>query len=223
MLMVSLPIGIFGGTFNPVHHGHLRSALDICEHLQLQEILMMPTFMSPHKMHSHQGHDIEYVSNNAHRLSMLRAATKHCEKLSVSEFELNDAQVSYTVNTIAHFRTKFPNTPLCFLMGMDSFVNFTRWHRWQDILVECHLVVSQRPGYDINENDEINTLLATHQTSDISDLHESLGGSIYFHHAHPLSISSSSIRQLVQTQKSITYLTPPSVENYIIKHALYRP
>jgi len=220
--MLTQPIGIFGGTFNPVHHGHLRSALDICEHLNLQEVLMMPTFMSPHKLVELKNND-EYVNNNEHRLAMLRAATDDCNQLNVSDFEFNRDQVSYTANTIAHFRAQWPDTPLCFLMGMDSFVNFTQWHHWQDILNQCHLVVSHRPGYVIDSSDNINVLLNKHQTTSVSTLHNTLGGSIFLHCAHPLSISSSSIRQLVQTQKSITYLTPTSVENYIIKHGLYCP
>jgi nicotinate-nucleotide adenylyltransferase len=220
--MMSPPIGIFGGTFNPVHHGHLRSALDICQHLNLQEIQLMPTFMSPHKLVTQQNTTIDDI-NGEHRLAMLSAATDYCPTLTVSDYELKRADISYTVDTIEYYRQQFPKSPLCFLMGMDSFVNFTRWHRWQDILNQCHLVVSDRPGYAINDNADIKTLLAKHQTMSIADLHTSLSGSIYLHQAHPLAISSSAIRHLVKTHQPITYLTPPCVENYINEHKLYRP
>jgi nicotinate-nucleotide adenylyltransferase len=220
--MTPPPIGIFGGTFNPVHHGHLRSALDICQHLNLQEIQLMPTFMSPHKLVT-QAKTISHDISSDHRLAMLNAATDYCPTLSVSDYEVKRAHISYTVETIEYFRQKFPASPLCFLMGMDSFVNFTRWHRWQDILNQCHLVVSDRPGYAIGDSSDINALLLKHQTTSITDLHASLGGAIYLHHAHPLAISSSAIRHLVETHQPVTYLTPPCVEDYINEHQLYRP
>lgn len=220
--MLLPPIGIFGGTFNPVHHGHLRSALDIGQHINLQEVLLMPTFMSPHKLINPQHDQISHDKNSQHRLAMLNAATSYCPGLNVSDYELKRAQVSYTINTVEHFRQQFPDSPLCFLMGMDSFAHFTSWHRWQDIIKQCHIVVSHRPGYTIDAQSEISALLAKYQTTSVSRLHASLGGTIYVHHENPLAISSSIIRRLIQTHQPITYLTPTCVEDYINQHQLYR-
>ena len=139
----------------------------------------MPTYMSPHKTSG----DID----TTHRLSMLKLATEHCTALQCSDFEIERQQVSYTVDTIEHFRAKYPQTPLCFLMGMDSFINFTSWHRWQDILKQCHLVVSHRPGYSIENQSDASNLLKAHQTSSIEQLHNTPSGLIYMHDAHPVA------------------------------------
>lgn len=211
--MLKAPVGIFGGTFNPVHHGHLRSALDIGNVLSLDSVVLMPTFMSPHKT--------QQTIDKQHRLAMLEAATANAPLLTVSDFEISNPEVSYTINTIEHLRTENPSTPLCFLMGMDSFLQFTTWHRWQDILKHCHLVVAQRPGYAIKDDSPTSILLSTHITSHANKLHQSLGGLIYIHDAHPLAISSSGIRDLIAQSQPITFLTPPSVENYISCHHLY--
>ncbi len=211
--MLNAPMGIFGGTFNPIHHGHLRSALDICSVLSLDSIMLMPAFMSPHKT--------QQSIDTKHRLAMLESATQTCPLLTVSDFEINNPEISYTVNTIEYFREKYPSTPLCFLMGMDSFLQFTTWHRWQDILRNSHLVVSQRPGYILSDNSTVTTLLNNHQAMCARELQQSLGGLIYLHDAHPLAISSSGIRHLISQSQPITFLTPLSVENYISQHHLY--
>lgn len=211
--MSTKPIGIMGGTFNPVHHGHLRSALDISDALSLTNVILMPTYMSPHK-----------ASNNidtTHRLAMLKLAVQESPVLQTSDYEIKRQQVSYTAQTIDYFRAEHPQTPLCFLMGMDSFMHFTTWHRWQDILKQCHLVISPRPGYEIAANSDAAKLLAAHQTSSVESLHRALGGFIFLHHAHPLSISSSGIRDLQSNKQPITFLTPPRVEAYINTHQLY--
>ena len=207
------PIGLFGGTFNPVHHGHLRSALDICQTLSLRHVTMIPNFVSPHKQ------DGKVPAE--HRLAMLKLATQDCQQLEISDIEINSPRISYTADTINHFRDNYPEYPLCFLMGMDSFVNFTTWHRWQEILKHCHLIVSQRPGYNIENNDDVRKLLEQHETKSIEDLSDSLGGRIYIHHAFPLAISSSQMRQAISDNHPITFLTPPAVEAYITKHQLY--
>ncbi|WP_435276887.1 nicotinate-nucleotide adenylyltransferase [Psychrobium sp. nBUS_13] len=207
------PIGLFGGTFNPVHHGHLRSALDICHALSLAHVTLIPNFISPHKQH-------ETIAPT-HRLTMLTLATQSCQQLKVSDIEINSPTVSFTVDTIIHFRNNYPDQPLCFLMGMDSFVNFTTWHRWQDILQHCHLVVSQRPGYQVEAQSDAHTLLTQHETKNINDLRVNLGGRIYLHQAFPLAISSSQMRQAISENQPITFLTPPAVEAYITTHQLY--
>lgn len=207
------PIGLFGGTFNPVHHGHLRSALDICQMLSLDHVTMIPNFISPHKRKGN--------ISNEHRLTMLKLATQDCQQLEISDIEINSPKISYTVDTINHFRDLYPAHPLCFLMGMDSFVNFTTWHHWQEILEHCHLIVSQRPGYALKENDDAYELLQQHETKNLENLRHSLGGKIYIHHAFPLAISSSQMRQAISANHPITFLTPPAVQAHITKHQLY--
>jgi len=220
-------IGLFGGSFDPVHHGHLRSAIDVCQHLNLQQVTFIPAFVSPHKTNNVENSAqsaLEMSGNHQHvyhRFTMLEMATKDCKQFSVSDYEIKQPKTSFTVDTIKHFRLKNPDTPLVFLMGMDSFVNFTTWHCWQDILASCHLVVSHRPGYCLTKGSNASQLLAKHQTTSLQALHSTLGGLIYLHEDHPLSISSSNIRALVSQGQPITYLTPPNVEHYIKQHQLY--
>jgi len=208
------PIGILGGSFDPIHHGHLRSALDVCDALTLDSVHLLPNYMSPHKSVSH--------ANDNHRLTMLKLATENCPQLIIDEQELNTNSACFTVDTLEKLRQLNPNRPLCFLMGMDSLHSFTHWHRWQDILKLCHLVVSERPGWRIPQDGEVAQLLAKHQIKDHQQLHQQLAGGIYLHRAHPLSISSSEIRALCRQQKSCQFLLPDSVSGYIEQHRLYR-
>ncbi|PKF57575.1 nicotinic acid mononucleotide adenylyltransferase [Alteromonadales bacterium alter-6D02] len=208
------PIGLFGGTFDPIHHGHLRSALDIASVLDLEYINIVPNHRSPHKQSNN--------TSNEHRLAMLKLAVEHCPQLSIDERELHVEGPSYTVNTLETLRTNHPERPICFLMGMDSLLSFTKWHRWQDILSVCHLVVSQRPGWPLPDQGEIAQLLDKHRCIDADILHQTLNGHIFIHHAHPLSISSSEIRDLTSRNQTCQFLLPDAVNAYIVKHRLYQ-
>lgn len=208
------PIGILGGSFDPVHHGHLRSALDICDALSLSSVHLLPNYMSPHKSVSH--------ADDSHRLAMLELATSNCPQLTIDARELNTSSACFTVDTLENLRKLHPNQPLCFLMGMDSLRSFTHWHRWQDILKLCHLVVSARPGWDIPTEGDCAALLDQYQTTDYEQLHQQLAGCIFLHEAYPLSISSSEIRTLCRRDKSCQFLVPDSVNQYIRQHKLYR-
>ena len=207
-------VGIFGGSFDPIHHGHLRSAIDVADLLKLHSIHLLPNYRSPHKQQNQ--------SSNQHRLNMLNLAIENCDQLVIDEQEINVSSASYTVNTLQQLRHRYPHRPLCFLMGMDSLLSFTTWHRWQDILSLCHLVVSQRPGWPLPTTGDIAKLLTNHRCFDIADIHNNLAGRILIHHAHPLSISSSEIRKLRQQNKSCQYLLPQNVNDYIISHQLYQ-
>ncbi len=208
------PIGILGGSFDPVHHGHLRSALDICDALSLSSVHLLPNYISPHKSVSH--------ASDHHRLAMLKLATANCPQLAIDEQELKTNNACFTVDTLEKLRAHYPNSPLCFLMGMDSLRSFTHWHRWQDILKLCHLVVSARPGWEVPSDGDSAALLAQHQTTDYRQLHQQMAGNIFLHQAYPLSISSSDIRALCRNEQSCQFLVPDSVNEYIAKHQLYR-
>jgi len=208
------PIGILGGSFDPVHHGHLRSALDICDTLALDCVHLLPNFMSPHKSVSH--------ASDVHRLAMLTLATETCDQLTIDPQEINSNEACFTVDTLEIIRLRHPNSPLCFLMGMDSLCAFTRWHRWQDILTLCHLVVSARPGCEAPTQGETAQLLSERQVIDSQLLTQQLSGHIYLHQANPLAISSTEIRALCRVNKSSQFLVPDNVNHYITKHQLYR-
>ena len=206
-------IGILGGTFDPVHFGHLRSALDIAYDLNLAKVQLMPNSTPPHKSQAQ--------ASDQQRLAMLNLATSKCDKLGVDSRELISGGLSYSVLALEQLRQEYPDTPLCFLMGMDSLLSLTSWHRWQELLTLCHIVVSQRPGWPVPQTGITAKLIEQHRCDDISQLSSQLAGKIVIYQAHPLAISSSQIRTQIKQHKSIEFLLPESVDQYIKQHKLY--
>jgi len=212
--MVTPAVGIMGGTFDPVHFGHLRSALDIAQDLNLANVYLMPNSVPPHKK--------QPSANNVQRLKMLRLATADCPNIEIDTRELNTEGKSYSVLALQALRQELPDTPLCFLMGMDSLLSLPKWHRWQELLSLCHIVVSQRPGWPLPQTGEIAELVAKHRCHHSDQLQQQLYGHIMIHEAYPLAISSSQIKQLIGANKSPQYLLPQDVISYINQQQLYR-
>lgn len=212
--MIKQAIGLLGGTFDPIHIGHLRSAIILKEQLGLSEVRLLPNYIPPHKASPD--------SAPHHRLAMVELAVAHGSGLSVDARELKRDRPSYTVETLAELRQEHPNTPLCFLMGMDSFCSLNRWHRWQELLNYAHLVVSQRPGWRAEFNDTISALYQAHGTQDKTALHQRLAGHIYLLDNPQLEIASSQIRQIIYQGNNPQYLLPDSVAAYIQQQGLYQ-
>ncbi|NRA70181.1 MAG: nicotinate-nucleotide adenylyltransferase [Gammaproteobacteria bacterium] len=206
-------IGVLGGTFDPIHLGHLRSALDIAQDLKLAKVYLMPNHTPPHKK--------QPQASNEQRLTMLKLATEHCAQLTIDTRELDCDGLSYSVLALESLRQEHPDTPLCFLMGMDSLLTLTRWHRWQDLLTLSHIIVSQRPGWPLPQTGEIANLLSQHRCIDANELNQNLAGKIMVYHAHPLAISSSQIRALIKNKKDPQFLLPDPVIRYIRQQSLY--
>ncbi len=211
--MLTKPIGILGGTFDPIHFGHLRPAVDLLNQLPLAQIRFMPNHIPPHKTLP--------GSQSEQRLTMVNLAVRGQEKLVVDSRELNRDKPSYTIDTLKELKRELPHTPLCFIMGMDSLLSFTRWHQWQHILDYCHLIVCCRPGWQHEDNPETQALLSQRQTQAPADLQNQQAGRIYLAQVSQLDISASQIRQLVSMNQSASYLLPTSVLEYIQKNQLY--
>ncbi|MBB1272009.1 MULTISPECIES: nicotinate-nucleotide adenylyltransferase [Psychromonas] len=207
-------IGFLGGTFDPIHFGHLRPALEIQQALALQALYLMPNYIAPHKAKS--------MASAQQRIDMVQLAIQDTPTLQLTTQELLRPSHSYTIDTLKLLREQYPETPLCFIMGMDSLIQFDSWYRYQEILSYCHLVVSHRPGWDPQFNSVISELLRKHQISNPTQLHRSLSGHIYFQSTTQLAISSSEIRDLLATNKSINFLTPQSVCTYIKEQQCYK-
>jgi len=207
-------IGFLGGTFDPIHFGHLRPALEIQAHLNLATLYLMPNYLSPHKQST--------LATAAQRLRMVELATQYNPQLAIDSQEMLQAGPSYTIETLKRLRAQYPTTPLCFIMGMDALLQFDKWHQYQDILHYCHLVVSHRPGATPRFNDTVQALLTQHQVTDPAHLHNVLGGSIYLQNTTQLAISSSQIRNLVANQQCIDFLTPAAVCDYITQQGCYQ-
>ena len=210
----SAAIGFLGGTFDPIHFGHLRPALEIQQALNLHALYLMPNYIAPHKSKS--------LANTEQRIEMVKLAIQETPTLQLTTQELLRPSASYTIDTLKLLRKQYPNTPLCFIMGMDSLIQFDQWYRYEEILDYCHLIVSHRPGWDPQFNSVVSELLRQHQISEPARLHQSLAGCIYFQSTTQLAISSSEIRDLLAANQSIDFLTPHPVCTYIKEQQCYK-
>ena len=207
-------IGFLGGTFDPIHFGHLRPALEMCERLSLQQLFIMPNHIAPHKS--------ETQCTALQRSEMVKLAIASQPMMTIDTRELTRDKASYTIDTLKELKQIYPTTPICFMMGMDSLLSFNSWYKWQEILDYCHIVVSQRPQWHPNFNTTVKEMVDRCHTLNIQDLHNIDHGKIYFQDTSQLDISSSYIRQLSHDQLSIDFLVPESVAQYIKQNNLYQ-
>lgn len=209
-------IGILGGTFDPVHYGHLRPALEVQEALELIEVRLIPCFEPPHRQQPHASPGL--------RLAMLRAAVRDKPTLRVDDREIQRQGVSYMVDTLVSLREQFPSMPLGLILGMDAFAGLPQWHRWQEITELAHIVVTHRPGWgmeQINVDEELMHLVSTRQVMTADDLQNNIAGNIYFIPVTQLDISATQIRRLCSSGKQIQYLLPDAVAEMIQRQGIY--
>lgn len=206
-------IGILGGTFDPVHFGHLRTGLDVVEQLGLDQLRLIPCAIPPHR--------IEPVASAKQRRMMLELAIKNHPKLIVDDRELSREGPSYTVDTLLSLREDFPDTPLYLLMGTDAFCSLTSWSRWQQIIELAHIVVMQRADEVLLMNDELQTFYDNHQ----AQKHDSqlIAGKIWPVPVTQMSISATAIREALEQGRDVRYLLPDAVISLIEQLGLYPP
>lgn len=207
------PISILGGTFSPIHYGHLRPAEQVRKQLNLSEIRLMPCHRPPHR-------EDPGVSSQT-RAEMVKLACLEYPHFKVDLRELERDDPSYTVVTLGQMQKELPDTPLCFLIGMDSLLSFKKWYRWQDILKRCHLIVSYRPGWQLDKAADIQDLLEKHQTQNPVDIHNTLAGHIYLAEIDEQNVSSTQIRAYFAQGQSSEGLLPEAVAAYIRQNGLY--
>lgn len=197
-------IGIFGGTFDPVHFGHISIAKQSVDELVLDQLIIVPAKLQPFKL------DVP-VTIGTHRIEMLKLAFNGCEKITVSDYELIQNQVSFTINTLNAFKEAYPDSKIWFLLGTDSFLKIEIWKDAEDLLSHFNLIVGARPGYKEMELE-----------NQIQHLQNTYGTNIYKLKNEKLDISSTDIRKKVHQGKSINEFVPLGVERYITKYALYK-
>ncbi len=206
-------IGILGGTFDPIHFGHLRSALELYQAFDLAEVRLIPCFQPVHRK--------QPIATPEQRLAMVREAIENESALSVDDCEILRKGPSYTIDTLSHLRTDLPQTPLCLIMGIDALLNFPSWHRWQEILTRAHLIVVHRPHYQLPTAGIIADLLKQRLQKNPETLHNTLAGNIVFHPVTPLEISATDIRKQFAMDANPRYLLPNNVYKYIQQHGVY--
>ena len=192
-----LRIGLFGGTFNPPHVGHLIVAEHVCAELRLDKVFFVPSYISPHKQRGEE-------ELAPHRLRMLRLAIKDNPRFSCSEIELERKGTSYTFQTVEAFHKKYPTDKLFVIIGADNFADFHTWKKPERILDLASLIVMNRP----------------HHALDVAPSFVERAARIVY--VPDIEISSSEIRKKIRYGDSIAYLVTSPVAQYIRRHRLYR-
>ncbi len=215
---MSEPLGLFGGTFDPVHFGHLRLAEEAVSHLGLGGVRWIPAGRPPHR-------GVPQVTSGQ-RLAMVRLATAGNPAFSLDPSEVEADAPSYTVHTLERLRRELgPEQSLVLLVGADAFAGLTTWHRWRDLFSLAHIAVSHRPGFPV-ETASLTHDLATEFTdrrlADAAGLNAAPAGRIITFAMTQLAISATQIRKLLSNRLSARYLLPDSVLDYIQTHSLYR-
>jgi len=211
--------GLFGGTFDPIHFGHLRGAEEILEMFALNRIFFVPSSRPPHKLEAD-------ITSFYHREQMIKLAIEGNVNFSFSEVEKLRAGKSYSVETVKYILNKYmENMELYFIVGQDAFQAITTWKDWENLLMLCNFTVMTRPGYEDMKLDKIlppDFAARFSYDAKLDGFRGPTGYSIYFRHVSFLDISSSRIREMTKTGKSIKYLTPNPVRHYILKNSLYK-
>lgn len=209
------PIGVLGGTFDPVHHGHLRLAMELATDLKLGQVRLIPNGRPPHRE--------QPGASPGQRAKWIRVATADEPRLALDDRELLRDGDSYMVDTLASLRGDFPDNPLCLIMGRDVFATLPSWHAWRALFDHAHIVLIERPGLSAEFAPEAANELARRASTDVEELHRRRAGVIYSYAPPPLAISASRIRRLIASGASPRYLLPAAILDDIMETKIYRP
>lgn len=217
-------IGILGGTFNPIHYGHLRAAEEVRERVGLEKVLFIPSCNPPLK-----GLDL---ANPEDRFEMTRLAIENNPYFEISDMECKRKGKSYTVDTISELNRSMPEKDLFLILGIDSFLEIPKWYKPDELLGMTDFIVVSRPGFrfeellpvlEMRKEDEGHSYLKELDagTTDLKEVSLKTGRKVLLMNITSLDISATTIRRLIRIDKSIKYLLPESVEYYIISNKLY--
>lgn len=205
---------LLGGTFDPVHNGHIAIAEHLLATYPTNQVELLPNATPPHKTS---------LASPQQRLDMLNLAIKNHPQLSINLCELNNNGPNYTIDTLQSLSATLKNTTLCFAMGMDSFNQMDSWKNYRDILTYCHLIIYQRKNTTINNDPWQTALLDKHESNDNTSILCAPTGQIFIDPYIPPDISSTALRQALSINTSLSPVElNQSVFDYIQKHAIYR-
>ena len=212
---MSRGIGIFGGTFDPIHYGHLRVADEVRAALDLAEVRLMPAGNPYHRSN--------VVATAAQRLAMAQLAVREFPGLTVDAREAVQATPSYTVDALSSLRAEMPGRPLLLLIGVDAFLSLPRWKRWTDLFALAHMVIVARPGAHLPAPvpPPLDAVWAARLTDD-PRLLAAPAGRIYLQAVTPQPVSATQVRALMRAGRRPDGLLPPAVVAYIESHSLYK-
>ncbi|MFP4456365.1 MAG: nicotinate-nucleotide adenylyltransferase [Clostridia bacterium] len=195
-------IGVFGGTFDPIHNGHLYIAENARVAFNLSEVIIIPSHKPPHKQN-------KAISKEHHRYNMCELAISDNDRFSVSDIEMNREDVSYTYNTLMTLKEDRPNSDFYFIMGADMFSDFPKWYKAKEIITDFKIIAFPREGYDIFEIIEVDFFNNYKENINLLEL-------------ATVDISGTSIREQIKKGLSVKYIIPNKVIQYIDKNNLYR-
>ncbi len=198
--------GLYGGSFNPIHFGHLILARALRESLNLDQVCFLPSRHPPHK-------DVKMLADSSHRAEMVRLAIEGEEGFTFDDFDLARKGPCYTIETVAHFREQCPSAELCWFIGADSLMELPTWHRATELVSTCSIVTASRSGKNPVNPSVLEQAFGKEQAMKL------LAGIV---ETPVVDISSTDIRKRLADGRSIRYLVPEAVRNYIEKHRLYR-
>ena len=207
------PIGIFGGTFDPIHYGHLRTALELLQRLSLTEIRFVPCADPPHRE--------TRPTAGASRLEMVKAAVAEQPSFVVDDREFKREGPSYSVETLRSLRNEYPSVSLCLLMGMDAFLGLPEWYQWEELTELAHLVVAHLPGWLVPEQGALGELMLERGTDEVTSLHDSQCGRVFVTPVTQLEISATELRTSLGAGLDPRFLMPDSVRTMIIESGCY--
>lgn len=214
MHKLNKPIGILGGTFDPIHKGHIEIAKKVYEQLDLAEIRFIPCKQPLLKN--------DAQASTKQRVDLLKIACEPFPEFVIDEREIKRESPSYMVETLMSLRSELPQTPLCLIMGIDAYAELPRWYQWEKIITLAHLIIINRPHYSLPDTPILNDFYRQHHSNKNSAIHEKIAGFILTLTLPPLPYASRDIRQQISQGKNLEEALPPGVWQYIKKHGLYQ-
>jgi len=196
-------IGIYGGSFDPIHLGHLKTATSLKTELQLDHLFLLPCCEPVHKV------GLKYSSND--RLKMLNLAVDNFSTLEIDSREINRGGGSYMIYTLCELKQIYKDEPICLIIGMDSYLKIKTWKDWQEFSKLVHLVILQRQGFKLIDS----ALDSFHTTKEVHQLKLESNGLLYFSNCPKINISSSDIRSRITANQNLDDLLPKPVINYL--------
>ncbi|CAK7031734.1 MULTISPECIES: nicotinate-nucleotide adenylyltransferase [Providencia] len=207
---------LFGGTFDPIHFGHLRPVQALAQQVGLEKIILLPNHVPPHRP--------QPEATPLQRLEMVKLAVKNNPLFAIDTRELEKDSPSYTIETLSQLRQEMgPTQPLAFIIGQDSLLSINTWYEWEKILDNCHLLVCARPGYATQFTDpKMQAWLVQHQATTPSQLSQSANGYIFIGDTPLINISATEIREKLNAGDTCSELIPETVLQYIHQQHLYQ-
>lgn len=209
-------LGLFGGTFNPIHHGHLKVALVVHDYFRLDKILFIPSYLPPHKPRG----DIALPED---RLKMVELAISPYPQFEASSIEIERPETSYSIVTLEKIKRLYPEAQIYFIVGIDAFLEIKTWREYEKLLTACSFIVVSRPGFNLDQALEVlgdawkDKMIMVKSREQIKEKEPQ----IYLFPMASLNISASEIRKRRQRGEAITGLVPEKVEKYILENKLY--